>query len=756
MNRTPSTTLPSQPAPTATGSRHRWGRAVLLAIVATGLMACSSAPPVAAVVRAAAAQPLPDEIRWDGYGVPHIYGHDAATVFRGYGWAQARNHGDEVLRLYGEARGRGAEYWGAAYEPTTVWVLKNDVPARAQRWYAQQDPAFRALLDAFAQGINDYATAHPQALAADVRAVLPVSGVDVVAHAHRLMNYVYVASPPNTLAAGEGEAPVDEAAAEGEGGGEGDLGGSNTWAIAGSRTTSGHTVLLQNPHLGWDTNYFTYFEAHLVAPGFEIYGATQIGLPVVRFAFNQQMGISNTVNSMLGATWYRITPAESGDTRGYRYDGRVLPFEQRTLSYRLRGADGQLQTKTLNLRSTVHGPVFERADGTLTALRVAGLERPQMLQQYFEMVTAPSFAAYTAALQRLQVPTFNISYADRDGHIDLLFNGIAPKRSDGDNAYWRGLVPGDTPRTLWTEVHPLADLPRATDPPSGFLQNANDPPWFPTWPTVTRAEDYPPYLAPRTPESLRAQNALGALSGTAKLSIDDILQRKQSIHALMADRTLPDLLAAVAREPDAQQSPLREAAALLAGWDREFSADSRAALLFEAWARLFAGPAFSGTANFAVPFDPARATSTPSGIRDPAAAVGQLRSAIANTLKLHGRLDRPFGDASRLRVGDADLPGDGQTGGLGPVRVLGWTAPDAQGLRKANFGETWVALIEFSTPVKAWGLMSYGNARQPGSPHRADQLPLFAAHRLRPLWLLRAEVEAHTAEVTPLAPPSAR
>jgi acyl-homoserine-lactone acylase len=197
---------------------------------------------------------------------------------------------------------------------------------------------------------------------------------------------------------------------------------------------------------------------------------------------------------------------------------------------------------------------------------------------------------------------------------------------------------------------------------------------------------------------------------------------------------------------------MREAAALLAGWDREFSADSRAALLFEAWARLFAGNSFSGTANFAVPFDPARATSTPSGLRDPAAAVAQLRSAIDSTLKLHGRLDRPFGAASRLRVGDADLPGDGQTGGLGPLRVLGWTAPDAQGMRKASFGETWVALIEFSTPVKAWGLMSYGNARQPGSPHRADQLPLFAAHRLRPLWLQRAEVEAHTAEVTPLDP----
>ena len=56
-------------------------------------------------------------------------------------------------------------------------------------------------------------------------------------------------------------------------------------------------MLLQNPHLSWSLNYFTYYEAHLVAPDFEVYGATQIGLPIIRFAFNRQMGISNTVNA---------------------------------------------------------------------------------------------------------------------------------------------------------------------------------------------------------------------------------------------------------------------------------------------------------------------------------------------------------------------------------------------------------------------------------------------------------------------------
>ena len=63
---------------------------------------------------------LKNEILWDKYGVPHIYGKDAAAVFYGYGYAQALSHADEILRLYGESRGKGAEYWGEKYEPTAV------------------------------------------------------------------------------------------------------------------------------------------------------------------------------------------------------------------------------------------------------------------------------------------------------------------------------------------------------------------------------------------------------------------------------------------------------------------------------------------------------------------------------------------------------------------------------------------------------------------------------------------------------------
>ena len=705
--------------------------AVALAVLFAGL--AGHAAPMAA----SQAAPVRNEILWDKYGVPHVYGRSIAAVFYGYGYAQAQSHADEIFRLYGESRGRGAEYWGEAYEATSVWLIKNDVPARSKSWYDAQQPGFKANLDAFAKGMNDYAAAHPEAIGPAVKVVLPVSGLDVVAHAHRLMNFVYVASPN---LGGEGDAPRSTPA-------DGYVGedGSNTWAISGKKTASGKTMLLQNPHLSWMTNYFTYYEAHLVGPDFEVYGATQIGLPIVRFAFNQQMGISNTVNGMVGATTYKLTVKDGG----YLFDGKVRPFTIKTATYKVRQASGAVVNKPLEIKSTIHGPVFDRTDGTVTALRVAGLDRPGMLHQYFDMVTAKNYAAFTAAMKRLQVPTFNISYADRDGNVEYIFNGIAPKRKSGDIAFWRGLVPGDTSEYLWTDVHPYEDLPRVTNPPGGFIQNTNDPPWFPSWPTPIKASDYPPYIAPQGPESMRAQNALKMIAENEQLTFEKFVELKLSTRSLLADRTLPDLLAAAMSDTSAD---MQAAVKLLAEWDHIYSKDNRAGLLFEEWARLFAGNGFNGVANYAVPFDGTKATSTPSGIKDPAAAVAMLRTAIAETKKKYGALDRVFGEVSRFKLGDVDVPGDGHVGGLGPFRVHTWGALDAGGKRYPQHGETWIGMIEFTTPVKAYGLMTYSNSRQPGTKHRSDQLALSSKHEFRELWLQRSKIEANTIETTALKP----
>ncbi len=671
------------------------------------------------------------EILWDSYGVPHIYGKDEAAIFYGFGWAQAQNHGDIVIHLYGEARGRAAEYWGESFADSDRWLLANDVPRRAASWYRAETAQFRANLDAFAEGINAYAKAHPDKIDPAVKVVLPVNGVDVVAHAHRLMNYIYIAPREKTFGGGN---PAANA-------------GSNAWAVAPKKSASGNTMLLANPHLPWPTSYFTYFEADLNGPGgFRLYGATQVGLPVLRFAFNERMGFTNTVNTLLGSTNYELKLADGG----YVFDGKVLPFQTRQTSLKIKGADGTLRTETLAVRSSVHGPVFERPDGKTVALRVAGLDRPGGLSQYWEMGKSKSFAEFEKALRKLQVAKFNIVYADKEGHIQFLDNGILPKHDPipgvrGDFAFWNGLVPGDTSATLWTDILSYDDLPKVTDPASGFVQNANDPPWVSTWPQAIRYEDFPAYVAPNGPMTLRAQQSVHLLADKDKLSFEDFVAHKHSHHTLMADRVLPDLIAAAQNDPDPE---VQAAVALLKGWDRETVADSRAALLFETWAGKFAPGSFLGQANYKVKWSPAAPITTPSGVADPAKAVELLKAAIVEAKAKYGAIDRPFGEVSRFAIDDVNLPGNGGFGNTGLFRTITW-GPLKDGQRTPQHGETWVSMVEFSTPIKAVGLMSYGNASQAGSKHRADQLKHLSESTLRTLWTTRAEVEQHLEARTP-------
>ena len=97
------------------------------------------------------------EILWDTYGIPHIFAKNASELYYAFGWAQMHSHGDLVLQLYGSAGGRAAEYWGKAYLESDRFVQTLGVPERAGEWFGQQSEEFKIYLNAFAQGMNDYA-----------------------------------------------------------------------------------------------------------------------------------------------------------------------------------------------------------------------------------------------------------------------------------------------------------------------------------------------------------------------------------------------------------------------------------------------------------------------------------------------------------------------------------------------------------------------------------------------------------------------
>ncbi len=390
-----------------------------------------------------------------------------------------------------------------------------------------------------------------------------------------------------------------------------------------------------------------------------------------------------------------------------------------------------MKTEVLTIRESVHGPVVRELPGKALALRVAGLDQPNVMSRSWNMIRSHSLAEFEAAERPLQMPFFTTMYADRDGHIMHLFGGRTPVRPAGDYD-WPGIVPGTSSATLWTATHPYAELPRVVDPPSGWLQNANDPPWTTTFPTAIDPNTFPRYMAPRG-MSLRAQQSASILAADASITFDEFGEYKHSTRMLLADRVLDDLVAAA----KASSVPaIADAAAVLERWDRCANADSRGAVLFEAWYR----QAAKAGNIFAVRWNEADPLATPKGLAKPADAVQALAAAVAQVTKAYGAIDVPWGQVYRLRVAGRDLPANGGPGDLGIFRVVNF-AEDKDGKMRATSGDSYVATIEFGPAVRARSLVSYGNASQPGSPHAGDQLDLFVNKQLKPVWLTREDVE---------------
>jgi acyl-homoserine-lactone acylase len=659
------------------------------------------------------------EILWDQYGIPHIFAADHPSLFYAYGYAQMEAHAELLLQLYAQARGRAAEFYGAAYVDSDRWVRVNGTPERAKTWAAQQSPEFASLLQAFVRGLNAWAAEHSGSLSAPAKAVLPLTIDDVLAHGMRVIHYDWIVNPAMV------EARIKRADVE--------VHGSNEWAIAPSRSSSGHAMLLSNSHLEWRDKH-TYFEVQLNAPGVTSYGAVWVGFPVLRQCFTDWLGWTQTTNYTDEGDLYRLTLKEGG----YVLDGKSRQFEVEKQVIRVRRDDGSLRDEPLVIRRSVHGPVVVDRDGMAVALRVSSLDRPHLFEQFWKMGLARNLEQFQDAMRMQQLPLFNTAYADSDGHIMYLYNAAPPIRARGDYRYWAGVVPGDQSDLIWSKIHPYEDLPKVIDPPSGFVQNCNDPPWTSAYPMQLDAAKFPAYFAPPFGITPRAQRSIRLLSQPGKLSFADLKSDKLSTRVELADHFVDDLVAQ-ARRLGGERA--KKAADILEHWDRQAETTSDGTLMFYRFIQS-AGVDFRAIGGYAVPGDDREPLTTPRGFADPAKAVQALERVAASLESEYGSLHVLWGDVLRLRRGSLDLPGNGAPSMLGAIRTVD-PGPFENGKAEGVHGDSYFAVIEFSNPVKAEALLGYGNWSRAGSKHVEDQLPLMSKKQMRPVWRAREEVEAH-------------
>jgi acyl-homoserine-lactone acylase len=692
--------------------------AVVVAIVA----ACTRTPAPSAitpVLRSPAVLARQVEVRRTTHGVPHIKADNLAAAGYAEAYVQSEDYGARVALSLLRARGEMARWFG--HDSIAMDFAAAPAYRRAVEAYGLIDQDTRDVYEGFAAGVNRYIELHPSefppsfaphfngydALAKDVESPSPAA-------ANRFL------SRRDTLAVGS---PDD---------------GSNAWAFAPSRTTSGKAILLRNPHLAWTAGYY---EAHVEVPGvLDFYGDLRIGGPFgVIGGFNRDLGWATTNNDPQLWQIYSLD-ADATKPDHYWLDGKSQPLIHEVTTVRYKDGAG-LASETRDRWRTALGPVIKRDTKKIYVFRHAIDGEFRAGEQFLRMMRARSLAEWRDAMRIGARLNSSFTYADRAGNIYYLWNAMLPELphpSGGDSV----AIPVRNTSDAWTTYVPLDSLPQVLDPRGGYVHNENDAPYYTNMRQPLDPRNVPAYFPPPR-LGLRSQLAIDLIDNDTKMSLEDVVKLKHSYRILLADRVRDDLVAAVrATNPTGD---VAKAIDLIAAWDKTVAPDSRGGMLFELWWRRYTlrtngAPAFQ---PFAEPWSPDKPTSTPRGLSDARRAADAFAAAVEFMKRQYGPYDVTWGDIHRVRRGDVDVPVGGCSSDLGCFRVLTYR-PTSDGKLEATGSDGWILAVEFGDEPRAYSVLAYGESPKPDSPYFADQAAMFARGQLKPVAWNDRDIEAQT------------
>jgi acyl-homoserine-lactone acylase len=660
------------------------------------------------------------------HGVPHIRATSLRAGAYGLAWVMSEDYGPRTAMTILRVSGNMSRVYGrdSIESDFSVWYDKH----RAIENYHRLDELTRDVYEGFAVGLNRYMELNPE----DFPPGMPhFTGYDVAAQdiggtsGGAIRSYQRMLEQGTRVAAGTGGDDAEEQAVDNV--------GSNAWAFAPSRTKSGRAILLRNPHLAWNSGYY---EAHLTVPGIvDFYGDFRIGGPfVVIGGFNRHLGFATTNNAQDLDELYALD-ADSVNPGHYVMDGASLPLrrEYATVSYRNGDA---FSTETREQWHTALGPVVHRANGKIYVVKTAGEGDYRAGEQFLRMMRATSLEEWKDAMRMRARMTSNFTYADRAGNIYYVWNAALPllPHAPGEDTV---AIPARTTRQLWTRYVPYDSLPQVLNPRGGYVHNENSSPhWTNLRAPLDTNNPYPNFQPPSL--SLRSQHGLALVSGTKKLSLEDVIRMKHSYRMLLADRVKPDLIAAVkATNPTGD---VAAALAMIEKWDNTSEPSSRGGSLFEVWWQRY-GQGFPDSLRYAKRWQASDPTRTPVGLSDKTKAAEAFAWAVTETARRYGRWDVTWGEVHRVRRGSVDVPVGGCGGALGCFRVLNF-ARDPDGKLSANGGDGWVLAVEFTDVPKAYSVLAYGESPDSTSRWHSDQAERFAKGDLKRVAFSEKDIDA--------------
>ena len=652
----------------------------------------------------------------DEFGVPHIFGKTDADTAYGLAYAHAEDDFSTLEAVMAMTRARYGAVAGG--DGAKVDFVEHLLGARetARREFPKLPSDVRAMLDAYASGLNRYAARHPGEVS--LRKLFPVNGEDIATgFVLRSPFFFGLDDVIGKLVSGKAP-PRGTAAPMTPVGRDPALNGSNAFAVSPRRMGDGKTWLISNAHQPYEGQVAWYEAAVHSGQGLDMVGALFPGMPFIPLGHNANLGWTNTVNGPDLIDVYKLVLSEDGTK--YRFDGKWLPLHKERVWLRVKFGPFTLPVPKTLYRA-VQGPVIVNDNGAF-AIRYAGIDQMRSLEQYYRLSKSQNWDEWKAVMSLGGIPSTNFIYADKTGRIAYLYNALFPARKAGFD--YTGVVPGDTSATMWQGALGFDAMPKIVSPASGFVVNANNTPFIAAGKgSELDPKAFSPLLGIErrmTNRIVRAMELLEAEKGqiTPERLIAIKFDTGYSPNSFAGPWIKALLAADLASEPD-----LAAAQTLLKSWDWNSDGKGRADTIGETMMHMANRAAYNGD-----PLPDARDT---------------MREVVDKLTAGFGRIDPPLGDVQRMRRGKIDLPANG---GTDTLRAATTWEPAEDGRMRVKHGDSFIMMINWDKAgkVSSSSIQPYGAATtRPASPHYTDQMQMFVDHKFKPVHFERADLLAH-------------